>query len=172
MYAIVDIAGQQFKVEKDKKIFVHRLNANEGEKVEFDNVLLIDNDGAVDVGKPSIANALVTCKVLSHVRGDKVLIFKKKRRKGYQKLNGHRQDLTELMIESIDTNVKKKQEPAKKESSKPEAKETAPKKETTAKKEPANEKAAAGKKEAKPVEDKKTDTSKNEKKAEASSPKK
>jgi len=102
MYAIVEIAGQQFKVEKDQKIFVHRLTQKEGESVEFENVLLIDNDGKVKVGKPNVKGAKITAKVVKDdVRGDKVKVFKKKRRKGYQKLNGHRQNFTQIEIEEI-----------------------------------------------------------------------
>ncbi|NLJ83039.1 MAG: 50S ribosomal protein L21 [Bacteroidales bacterium] len=102
MYAIVEIAGQQFKVEKDNKIFVHRLNAEEGAKIEFDKVLLVDNDGKVKVGMPFVDGAKVSATVLTHLKGDKVLVFKKKRRKGYQKLNGHRQHLTQIEINQID----------------------------------------------------------------------
>lgn len=101
MYAIVEIAGQQFKVEEGKKIFVHRLEAAEGDNVEFERVLLIDNDGEVTVGNPLIANTVVEGVVLAHPRGDKVIVFKKKRRKGYQKRSGHRQDFTQLEILSI-----------------------------------------------------------------------
>ena len=101
MYAIVEIAGQQFKVEEGKKIFVHRMDAAEGENVEFEKVLLLDRDGVVSVGEPVIENTIVEGKVLSHVRGDKVIIFKKKRRKGYQKRTGHRQDFTQVEIMSI-----------------------------------------------------------------------
>jgi len=101
MYAIVEIAGQQFKVEQDKKIFVHRLAGAEGTQIEFGDVLLIDADGAIKVGVPTVEGAKVTAKILAHVRGDKVLVFKKKRRKGYQKLNGHRQDFSQILIESI-----------------------------------------------------------------------
>jgi large subunit ribosomal protein L21 len=101
MYAIVEIAGQQFKVEKDKKIFVHRLDAAEGDSVDFDKVLLVDNDGSVAVGTPVLEGAKVTVKVLEHLKGDKVLVFKKKRRKSYQKLNGHRQQFTKVQIENI-----------------------------------------------------------------------
>ena len=101
MYAIVEIAGQQFKVEKDKKLFVHRLAAAEGTAVEFDKVLLIENEGKVDVGTPLLEGAKVTAKVLEHTKGDKVLIFKKKRRKSYQKMNGHRQSFTQVIIEEI-----------------------------------------------------------------------
>jgi large subunit ribosomal protein L21 len=101
MYAIVEIAGQQFKVEKEKKLFVHQLEANEGDSVDFDKVLLVDNDGQVAVGTPTVNGAKVTAKVLEHVKGDKVLVFKKKRRKGYKKLNGHRQQFTQIQIENI-----------------------------------------------------------------------
>ena len=101
MYAIVEIAGQQFKVAKDQQVFVHRLEAEEGSKVTFDNVLLVDNDGEVSVGAPAVKGAKVSAKVLSHVQGDKVIVFKKKRRKGYQKSNGHRQKFTEIKIENI-----------------------------------------------------------------------
>ena len=101
MYAIVDIAGQQFKVEKDQTVFVHRLENKEGDKVNFENVLLVDNNGSVKVGAPTVSGASVSAKVLSHLKGDKVIVFKKKRRKGYQKSNGHRQSLTKIVIESI-----------------------------------------------------------------------
>ena len=101
MYAIVEIAGQQFKVEKDQQIFVHRLDEKEGAKVEFNNVLLIDNKGKVNVGAPAISGAKVTAKVLDHVKGDKVIVFKKKRRKGYRVKNGHRQAFTQIEIQSI-----------------------------------------------------------------------
>jgi large subunit ribosomal protein L21 len=101
MYAIVEIAGQQFKVEKDRKVYVHRLEQNEGDLVEFEKVLLIENDGEIKVGQPIISGAKVNAKILSHLKGDKVLVFKKKRRKGYQKLNGHRQYLTQILIEDI-----------------------------------------------------------------------
>jgi large subunit ribosomal protein L21 len=102
MYAIVEILGQQFKVEAGQKLFVHRMNeAERGSNVEFDKVLLIDNNGKVKVGAPTVEGAKVTAEVVSHLRGDKVLIFHKKRRKGYRKLNGHRQDFTELSIKEI-----------------------------------------------------------------------
>ena len=90
MYAIVEIAGQQFKVSKDQKLFVHRLPNEEGEKVTFDRVLLVDNNGAITVGAPAISGASIEAKVLKHLKGDKVLVFKKKRRKGYKVKNGHR----------------------------------------------------------------------------------
>ncbi|SHI74449.1 LSU ribosomal protein L21P [Tangfeifania diversioriginum] len=101
MYAIVEIAGHQFKVEKDKKLYVHQLDAQEGDSVDFDKVLLVDNDGKIAVGTPTVKGAKVSAKVLAHVKGDKVLVFKKKRRKGYKKLNGHRQRFTQVQIENI-----------------------------------------------------------------------
>ena len=101
MFAIVDIAGQQFKVEKDQTLYVHRLPQEEGASIELNNVLLIDNNGNVEIGVPSVSGASVKAKVLTHLKGDKVLVFKKKRRKGYRKMNGHRQYLTKIQIESI-----------------------------------------------------------------------
>ena len=101
MYAIVDIAGQQFKVEAGKKIYVHRLQDEVGASISFEKVLLTDNEGVVKVGVPYVDGAVVKATVLDHVKGNKVLVFKKKRRKGYQKLNGHRQCLTQIQIESI-----------------------------------------------------------------------
>ncbi len=101
MYAIVEIAGQQFKVEKGNKFFVNRLEDEEGSELKFDRVLLIDNDDKVTVGTPLVAKASVSAKVLQHVKGDTVLVFKKKRRKGYQTLNGHRQKYTEIEIQDI-----------------------------------------------------------------------
>ena len=101
MYAIVEIAGQQFKVERGNKVYVHRLEASEGSKVEFNKVFLIDADGKVQVGTPSIDGAKVAATVLSHVKGDKVIVFKKKRRKGYQKSNGHRQQFSQILIQGI-----------------------------------------------------------------------
>jgi large subunit ribosomal protein L21 len=101
MYAIVEIAGLQYKVAKKQRVFVHRLEATEGSAIELGKVLLIDNNGKITVGAPEIDGARVAAKVLSHLKGDKVIVFKKKRRKGYQKLNGHRQQLTELLIQGI-----------------------------------------------------------------------
>ncbi|SMO49496.1 50S ribosomal protein L21 [Solitalea koreensis] len=101
MYAIVDIAGQQFKVEKDQFVFVHRLQGAEGASIEFDNVLLVDNNGQITVGAPTVAGSSVSAKILSHLKGDKVIVFKKKRRKGYKKKNGHRQSFTKIQIENI-----------------------------------------------------------------------
>ncbi|MGB2460525.1 MAG: 50S ribosomal protein L21 [Flavobacteriaceae bacterium] len=114
MYAIVDIAGQQFKVAKDQKVYVHRLDAKTGTKVSFDQVLLLDDGGKVTIGAPAIANASVEAKVVKHLKDDKVIVFKKKRRKGYRVKNGHRQSLTEIVIESIGTSAKKKAAPAAK----------------------------------------------------------
>ena len=146
MYAIVEIAGQQFKVRKDQKIFVHRLAEKEGSKVTFDKVLLTDDGKKVNIGTPTTNGASVSAKILAHMRGDKVLVFKKKRRKGYQKLNGHRQDLTQIEIEGISLNGKttakkaekketvkkevKKEEPKKAEAKKVEKKETTKKTES------------------------------------------
>ena len=101
MYAIVDIAGQQFKVEKGQEVFVHRLDGDEGAKMEFDKVLLVDNNGKVSVGTPIVEGAKISAKIIAHTRADKVIVFKKKRRKGYQKSNGHRQDLSKVLIEKI-----------------------------------------------------------------------
>lgn len=101
MYAIVDIAGQQFKVSNKQSLFVHRLDAEEGATVNFDRVLLVDDAGSVKVGAPTVSGANVTARVINHLKGDKVLVFKKKRRKGYQKMNGHRQYLTKIQIEDI-----------------------------------------------------------------------
>ncbi|MBK6343728.1 MAG: 50S ribosomal protein L21 [Flavobacteriales bacterium] len=101
MYAIVNIAGQQYKVEQAQKLKVHRLEAEEGKHLELDNVLLVSDGKTVSVGTPTVEGVRIAAKVLSHGKGDKVLVFKKKRRKGYQKLNGHRQYLTELWIEAI-----------------------------------------------------------------------
>ena len=164
MYAIVEIAGQQFKVAKDQKVYVHRLQSEEGSKVTFDNVLLVGEGENVTVGAPAIEGAKVTAKILSHLKGDKVIVFKKKRRKGYKKKNGHRQFLTEIQIDSIAQGGAKKKVAAKKESAvakeevadkpvakKAPAKKAAPKKEAAVKKAPAKKapaKKAAPKKEA------------------------
>ncbi|MFW5831182.1 MAG: 50S ribosomal protein L21 [Prolixibacteraceae bacterium] len=101
MYAIVEIAGHQFRVEKDKKLYVHQLDAKEGDSVDFEKVLLVDNDGKVAVGTPVVEGAKVSAKVIEHLKGDKVVVFKKKRRKGYKKLRGHRQQYTQIVIENI-----------------------------------------------------------------------
>ena len=149
MYAIVEIAGQQFKVEKDQQVYVHRLENKVGSKVEFDNVLLIDNEGKIKVGAPAISGAKVTAKVVSHLKGDKVVVFKKKRRKGYRVKNGHRQALTEILIQKIEEKAAAKKAPAKK---------AEPKAETKAK--PAAKKTAAKKPVAKKITTKKTTTKK------------
>jgi large subunit ribosomal protein L21 len=160
MYAIVEIAGQQFKVERGTKVYVHRLDASEGSKIEFEKVLLIDNGGKIQVGTPSVDGAKVAATVLSHLKGDKVIVFKKKRRKGYQKSNGHRQQLTQILIQGVlgkgetlkdELKVEKKAPKAKAETAEVEVKETkkaAPKK-AAAKKEAAPKTAAAPKKAAK-----------------------
>jgi len=133
MYAIVDIAGQQFKVEKDTKVFAHRLEGKEGSKVTFDKVLLLDDNGKVSIGAPTVSGATVSAKIVSHLKDGKVIVFKKKRRKGYQKQNGHRQSLTELLIEGISATggaakAEKKEAAPKAESApKTEKKEAAPK---------------------------------------------
>lgn len=122
MYAIVEIAGQQFKVEKDQQVFVHRLDAQEGDEISFDDVYLIDDNGTVTVGAPAVKGAQVKASVLRHLKGDKVIIFKKKRRKGYKKKNGHRQYLTEIKIDSVVASGAKpaaKKEAVKKEEAKP-----------------------------------------------------
>jgi len=108
MYAIVNIAGQQFKVMNNQKIFVHRLEGKEDSSVTFDEVLLIEDDGKVLVGTPQIEGAAVSAKILEHMKAEKVLVFKKKRRKGYKKLNGHRQLLTKIQIEKIEEKASKK----------------------------------------------------------------
>lgn len=184
MYAIVEIAGQQFKVEKDQQVFVHRLEGKEGEKLSFDEVLLIDNDGKINVGAPAIEGAQVSAEIVRHLKGDKVIVFKKKRRKGYRKKNGHRQYLTEILIKDIKESGAKKaakkaapkaeqsEETAtaeatpKAEPKKETAKKAAPKKETTAKK-AAPKKEAASKKEEAPKKEApsaKKDDSTNEEK--------
>jgi len=135
MYAIVEIAGHQFKVEKDQKVFVNRLATEEGKAVSFDNVLLVADGSNVTVGAPAIDGAQVSAKVLKHLKGDKVIVFKKKRRKGYRVKNGHRQALTEIVIESIVASGAKPAKAAPKKETKkaePKAKAAAPK--ATAKK--------------------------------------
>ena len=141
MYAIVEIAGQQFKVAKDQKLFVHRLADKEGSKVTFDKVLLLDDGKKVNVGAPAITGASVEAKVLQHLKGDKVIVFKKKRRKGYRVKNGHRQYLTELVIENISEKGAAKKATPKAADAQPTAE--APKKATA--KKPAAKKPAAKK---------------------------
>ncbi len=101
MYAIVEIAGQQFKVSKDLKVYVHRLSDKEGDAISFAKVLLLDDNGTITLGAPAVEGASVEAKVLQHLKGDKVIVFKKKRRKGYKKRNGHRQYLTQIQISGI-----------------------------------------------------------------------
>jgi large subunit ribosomal protein L21 len=113
MYAIVEIAGQQFKVSKDLKVYVHRLANEEGSQVSFDKVYLLDDNGTITIGAPAIEGASVEAKVLQHLKGDKVIVFKKKRRKGYKKRNGHRQFLTQIVIEGITSVGAKKAAPKK-----------------------------------------------------------
>ena len=125
MYAVVEIQGSQFKVEKDQKLFVNRIDAKEGSKISFDNVLLLDDGKKVQVGKPNLSGASVEAKVVAHIKDDKVIVFKKKRRKGYKVKNGHRQPITEIIIQGIGE------------------KAPAAKKATAAKKAPAAKKAAS-----------------------------
>mgnify|MGYP003440008220 FL=1 len=155
MYAIVEIAGQQFKVSKDLKVYVHRLANEEGSKVSFDKVLLLDDNGNVTLGAPAIEGASVEAKVLQHLKGDKVIIFKKKRRKGYKKRNGHRQYLTQILIEGITATGAKKSAPKKEAAPKAESEEVAaaPKKAAA----PKAEKAEKVAKEAAPKKTKKAD---------------
>lgn len=140
MYAIVEIAGQQFKVQKDQKIYVHRLDAEAGKKIDFDKVLLIEDGGKVTLGAPAINGAVVSAKVEEHVKGDKVIVFRKKRRKGYAKKNGHRQSFTAITISDIKVGGAKAAAAKKVEATEAKA-ETAPK----AEKKPAAKKPAAKK---------------------------
>ncbi|SDD61851.1 large subunit ribosomal protein L21 [Pricia antarctica] len=157
MYAIVEMAGQQFKVAKDQKVYVHRLQTEEGKKVTFGNVLLLGDGTDITIGAPAIDGASVEAKVIRHLKGDKVIVFKKKRRKGYQKKNGHRQSLTEIVIESIVTKGAKKAE--KKEEAKPVAKKDAKEKSAPA------ENAAAPKAKAEKATPQKEASTKSETKA-------
>ncbi|HIG33232.1 MAG TPA: 50S ribosomal protein L21 [Flavobacteriales bacterium] len=151
MYAIVEIAGQQFKIEKEQQIFVHRLDAKEGSKVDFDKVLLLNDAGKINVGAPVITGAKVTAKVLEHLKDDKVIVFKKKRRKGYKVKNGHRQYLTKLEIQNIDAKAPAAKKPAVEAAAKKPATKKAPAK-TTAVKKPVAKKAPAKKTAAKKAE--------------------
>tara|TARA_B100001248_G_scaffold89032_1_gene65582 strand:+ start:1836 stop:2285 length:450 start_codon:yes stop_codon:yes gene_type:complete len=128
MYAIVDIAGQQFKVEKDQKYFVHQLDAKPGSKITFENVLLLDDKGKVTIGAPLINGIQVTAKIEQHLLGNKVIVFKKKRRKGYAVKNGHRQRLTEITVQEIGKKSASKKTATKSEDKKVEAKKASPKK--------------------------------------------
>jgi len=141
MYAIVEIGGKQIKVEKDQKVYVNRLEGKEGSKITFDNILMLDNAGKILLGNPSIKGAAVEAKILKHLKDDKVIVFKKKRRKGYKVKNGHRQSLTQIMVEKI---LEKRAKP--KSEVKAEAKESKPIKEKkTAAKKPAAKKIIAKK---------------------------
>ena len=157
MYAIVEIAGQQFKVEKDQQVFVHRLEGKEGSKVTFDNVLLIDNNGKINVGAPAIAGASVAAKVLEHLKGDKVIVFKKKRRKGYKVKNGHRQYLTKIQIEAISERGAAKKTAAAKEEKTEKVEKVVAKKEVSKEAKPKAAPKATAKKAAPKKETKKED---------------
>ena len=141
MYAVVEIQGSQFKVEKDQKLFVNRIDAKEGSKVSFDNVLLVDDGRKVQIGKPSLSGTSVEAKVIAHKKDDKVIVFKKKRRKGYKVKNGHRQSITEIIIQGIS---EKKASPKKEAAAT--KKVAATKKAAATKKVAATKKAAAKKK--------------------------
>jgi large subunit ribosomal protein L21 len=158
MYAIVEIAGQQFKVEEGKKIFVHRLEIEDGKKIDFDQVLLIEDEGKITIGEPTIKDAVVEGKVIDKVRGEKVIIFKKKRKKGYRVKNGHRQNFTQVEIISINGKSSPKKQTVKKETAeaasepvkekkaevkKPAAKTSVTKEKKVAAKKPAEKKPAA-----------------------------
>jgi large subunit ribosomal protein L21 len=160
MYAIVEIAGQQFKVEEGKKIFVHRLEAEEGKKMKFEQVLLVEEEGKISVGEPFVKDSFVEGKIVDHVRGDKVIVFKKKIKKGYRIKNGHRQNFTQVEIISINGKTTQKKHAVKKEAApaagepaaeekkppvKKEAKKPATKKESAAEKKPAAKKPEAKK---------------------------
>jgi large subunit ribosomal protein L21 len=169
MYAIIEIAGQQFKVEHGKKIFVHRQEFEEGKEVEFDKVLLIEDEGKITIGEPTIAGAVIGGRILDNtIRGDKVIVFKKKRKKGYRVKNGHRQNFTQIEIISIngvespkraaprkaaakadEVTVTEETTKAKKATKKPASKDEAPVKKASAKKvaekKPAEKKPAAKK---------------------------
>ncbi len=126
MYAIVEIAGQQFKVEKEDEIFVHRLEGEPGTKIEINEVLLIDHDGKISIGTPHVEGTKITGKILEHARGDKVIVFKKKRRKGFQKETGHRQDFSKILIEKITIKGAARGKTAKKEAVTKEAPDPSP----------------------------------------------
>tara|TARA_B100000963_G_C22025347_1_gene408847 strand:+ start:7 stop:468 length:462 start_codon:yes stop_codon:yes gene_type:complete len=147
MYAVVEIQGSQFKVSKNQKLFVNRIDAKEGSKVSFDNVLLVDDGKKVQVGKPNLSGSCVEAKVIAHKKDDKVIVFKKKRRKGYRVKNGHRQAITEIIIQGISekkaTSTKELETSKKATASK---KVTASKKATASKKTTASKKATASKK--------------------------
>lgn len=146
MYAIVEIAGQQFKVEEGKKIFVHKIEAGDGKKVEFDQVLLIEDEGKVTIGEPVIKDAVVEGKVLEQLRGDKVIVFKKKRKKGYRIRNGHRQYFTQVEIVSIKEKAQRKAAAKEEtEGTEPVAEKVVKKEKVAAEKKPAAKKTGAKK---------------------------
>ena len=145
MYAIVEIAGQQFKVEKDQKYFVHQLEGKPGSKITFENVLLLDDKGKVTVGSPSVNGIQVTAKIEQHLLGDKVIVFKKKRRKGYKVKNGHRQRLTEITVKEIGKKLAAKKAAPKVEKKELESIKAAPVKKVASKKPATKSKAAAPK---------------------------
>lgn len=186
MYAIVEIAGQQYKVKKDQQIFVHRLEGKEGSKVTFDQVLLTDDGKNIEVGAPAVKGVSVSAKIIEHLKGDKVIVFKKKRRKGYQVRNGHRQQFSKIEIDGIGavkpaskTAVKKdelktetkKAEPKKAEPKKADAKKTEPKKEAkkSAPKAPKSSTSPKTKAKAETVKTKASAKPKTEKKAKTAS---
>ncbi|MEM6516856.1 MAG: 50S ribosomal protein L21 [Bacteroidota bacterium] len=142
MYAIVEIAGHQFKVEKDQKVFVNRLAAEEGKSIDFDRVLLIGDGDKTTLGAPAIDGAQISAKVLRHLKGDKVIVFKKKRRKGYRVKNGHRQALSEILIETIAASGAKKSKPTKAKVTDAKVEKAAPKKEAKVEDKPVKTKAA------------------------------
>jgi large subunit ribosomal protein L21 len=154
MYAIVEIAGQQFKVEEGKKIFVHRLKAEDGKPIDFDRVLLIEEEGKITIGEPVVKDAKVEGKVVNQVRGDKVIVFKKKRKKGYRIKNGHRQNFTQVEIVSINGKTTPKKQAVRKAVVDTPVQESAAEKKATDKK--SETKKPAGKK----AESKKMETSK------------
>ena len=135
MYAIVEISGKQFKVEKKQKLFVNRLDVAEGKKISFDNVLMVNDGSKSSVGTPNVSGVQVDAKVLKHLKSDKVIVFKKKRRKGYKVRNGHRQAITEIEISDILTGVSKKSTAKKAEAKKTVATKKAEPKKASAKKE-------------------------------------
>jgi len=156
MYAVVEIAGQQFKVEKDQKVYVNRLEGKEGSKISFDNILMLDNSGKIVVGDPVVKGASVEAKIVKHLKDDKVIVFKKKRRKGYKVKNGHRQALTQIIVENILEKAAKAKVKAKTETSKSDA----PAKKVAAKKPVAKKVAAVKKPTVKKASTKKTVTKK------------
>ena len=156
MYAVVEIAGQQFKVEKDQKVYVNRLEGKEGSKISFDNILMLDNSGKIVVGDPVVKGASVEAKIVKHLKDDKVIVFKKKRRKGYKVKNGHRQALTQIIVENILEKAAKAKVKVKTETSKSDA----PAKKVAAKKPVAKKVAAVKKPTVKKASTKKTVTKK------------